>query len=530
VADRDEKDGLLQGLAGPVELLLASGADTRLQIDPATGLNAYGCSPMPRPWAITFSSSTATSISEGAYRAAEARRLALLAEAHAGTLDAAIAGEAAGIRAAIARATGAGEDSAVILTTSGTDAALLATCIARGDPLRPLVSILVGLDETGSGVANAAAGRHFAARTALGQAVESGAPIDGMTGLRVEPIAVRDPAGNLLAASDIDRAVGQAVERAIDDGNIVLLHVLDGSKTGLLAPGLATVQALARQHGPNLVIVIDCCQFRTSAETLARYLDAGWLVLVTGSKFFTGPPFAGAVLVPRAIAERARVQPLPRGLVCYATRNDFPAGWHAATAPLGAALALGKLLRWHAALFEIARFLAVPPDQRRHILARFGDAIVAALGASERLDLLPAPALDRAGFAAPDSWDAVRSIFAFTIRNPADPGQKLDLASLRRIHRELNRDAVDRLPNNAGAAARALAAQACHIGQPVTLGRDAAGRTIAALRIAGGARLVSGVACDESLGPDPAARLAREIADALTALAKIELLLSLPAA
>jgi hypothetical protein len=282
---------------------------------------------------------------------------------------------------------------------------------------------------------------------------------------------------------------------------------------------------LARRYGPDLAIVIDCCQFRTSAETLARYLDAGWLVLVTGSKFFTGPPFIGAVLVPRAIAEQARQRPLPRGLVAYATRDDFPAGWRAATVLLGEAFNIGKLLRWHAALFEIERFLAVAPLERRRILARFGEAIVAALDSSRWLELLPVPPLDRDGFAEPDSWDGLRTIFAFTIRDPAQPERKLDLESMRQIYRDLNRDVADRLPSNAGDPERALAAQACHIGQPVRLGRDAAGRTIAALRIAGGARLVSGVAFDDALGRDPAARLAREIADALTVLAKIELLL-----
>ena len=58
----------------PLPHLLAAGGDTRLHLDPASRLNFYGCRPYPRPEAFTFASSTATSISERAYAAAEAAR------------------------------------------------------------------------------------------------------------------------------------------------------------------------------------------------------------------------------------------------------------------------------------------------------------------------------------------------------------------------------------------------------------------------------------------------------------------------
>src|SRR5207248_5203474 len=51
-------------MVSPVELLMETGGDVRLRVDPESGLNAYGCSHRPRPWAITFASTTASSISE----------------------------------------------------------------------------------------------------------------------------------------------------------------------------------------------------------------------------------------------------------------------------------------------------------------------------------------------------------------------------------------------------------------------------------------------------------------------------------
>src|SRR5260221_12500275 len=68
----DPGAGPLEGprAVDPAAQLLTAGGDSRLLVDPATGLNAYGCSPTPRPWAITFASTTATSISDGAFAAA----------------------------------------------------------------------------------------------------------------------------------------------------------------------------------------------------------------------------------------------------------------------------------------------------------------------------------------------------------------------------------------------------------------------------------------------------------------------------
>src|SRR5260370_36594900 len=59
----------------PLYRLLSGGGDPRLTVDPASGVNAYGCRPFPCPDTLSFASSTATSISQPAYDpAAEARQ------------------------------------------------------------------------------------------------------------------------------------------------------------------------------------------------------------------------------------------------------------------------------------------------------------------------------------------------------------------------------------------------------------------------------------------------------------------------
>src|ERR1035438_4817115 len=61
-------------LFAPLDRLLSGGGDPRLTVNPASGLNEYGCQPSPCPDTLSFSSSTATSISQRAYdRARDAR-------------------------------------------------------------------------------------------------------------------------------------------------------------------------------------------------------------------------------------------------------------------------------------------------------------------------------------------------------------------------------------------------------------------------------------------------------------------------
>ena len=59
-------------------------------------------------------------------------------------------------------------------------------------------------------------------------------------------------------------------------------------------------------------------------QWLHEYLDKGAIVLITGSKFYRGPPFSGAALVPASIMERLVRTPvdMPRGLRRFLSRNE----------------------------------------------------------------------------------------------------------------------------------------------------------------------------------------------------------------
>jgi len=515
----------------PAEMLMASGGDARLAVDPATGLNHYGCSHRPRPWAITFASSTASSLSERGFGGAEAARRRLAAALLDGRGPDALRAEGEAARAAIAahyRLAGTGAE--VVLAPSGTDCELiaLATAALPEDAATGISNILLAPDETGSGVPLAAAARHFASDTARGAQVAKGTPIDGFPAdIRVVDVPIRDADGRMLSADAVDAACAARVREEAAQGRLVLLHRLDLSKTGLLAPSMGCIAALERQLGDRLLVVVDACQARLDARRVAADVARGWMVMITGSKFFTGPPFCGAVLLPPALAAGLRGRKgLPGGLRAYGGRHDWPPNAVVAEA-LGEDPNAGMILRWHAAMAEMQAFAAVPDAVARDRAARFLQGTDEAIAACP--DLLPVPvpppARDRLPGDAFDGWDMLQTIRSVLVLSPGPaPRRPLAVAEARCVYRWLNADISPVLQRGADDAERALGRLLCHIGQPAPVAHDAlAGEPAGALRISVGARLLSGEPSHDGL--DAQARLEREIADVRRVVAKISLIL-----
>ncbi len=504
-------------LLGPTEWLMQSGGDVRLRVDPATGLNGYGCSHRPRPWAVTFASSTASSSSERGYAGAEAARRRIFGAALHGSDG--VEAELEAIRHDLAAYYRLPPGGAVILAASGTDCELFALALAQMHPAgQPVTNVLVAPEETGTGVPLAATGRHFAIDTARSEAVVKEGLVAGFRDDTIlASVTLRDPAGCLRPSGAVDAECASLVDDAVRQGRRTVLHLLDVSKTGLLAPGLDAIRAIEARHPGQLDVVVDACQARVGAGRARGYVEQGWMVLVTGSKFFTGPPFAGAVLVPPTIRGRLDQADLPGGLGAYSGRAEWPQDARGASvlAPGGN---LGLVLRWQAALAEMRAFAAAPVAEREAILRRFVERVRAGIVASPCLRLVEVPPLHRPP--SGEDWDILGTILSFAVCYPAT-GAPMAVAEARQLYRWLNADLATFLPPELTLDELGLARRRFHIGQPVPL-RSPAGE-FGALRISAGARLVTGEPSHAHLGP--AQRLEREIGDALAGLAKIELIL-----
>ena len=505
----------LATLAAPLEELLSAGGGSRLEVDPATGLNAYGCAPRPRIEALAFGSSTASTISPQAYAAADALRQELIGAARTGDLDSALAQAIATLRRGILEVCG-GADLAgveVVLTPSGTDGEYAALHLARGGSDRAIVNLVIAPEETGSGVLAAAQGRHFARITPSGAAARPDAAIAGLEPdlIQVPTVPIRGSDGQPRPLAEIDAEVTALVEQALAAGRRCLVHVLAGSKTGLLAPSFAAAHQLTARRGGQVDIVVDACQMRLSPERIRACLAAGWMVLVTGSKFFGGPPFAGALLLPANIVARAsELRPLPAGMGEYFSRAEWPDALQHLTGRLPERANLGLVLRWQAALWEMKAFQAVSREQRTRTMTELCAAIGEALAASRHLRPLAIVA----------SGDWPQTIFPFEVLHRGADGsaKPMDIATMKQVHRWLNADIAGWLPPRALCSARRLAALPCHLGQPVALARTAV------LRLCIGAHLVWQTAFDHSLGSSFEARLEAQMQRARLALRKTELI------
>jgi hypothetical protein len=346
----------LRPLSASLEWLLASGGDTRLSLDPTTKLNGYGCRPFPRPEVFTFASSTATSISDRAYAGVAGTRQVLLREAQLIGLDRAVDVQMERQRIELKQILDLDDnDCEIVFSPSGTDSQMHALFLARALLGAPLISLIAASDETGSGATFATRGRHFNGVTAQGVPVTKGEPIQGLSdGVIGARVPLRDGFGRLRPIEEIDGDVAHTVAREVAAGKRVVLWAMDSSKFGLRSPSEDCLRWIADSADDKVMIVIDACQARLGRARIRWYLERGFPVLLTGSKFFTGAPFSGALLVPQSLVERcAAIDEVPDGMGAYTGRYDWPARFANIREALPPQLNLGTMLRWSAALTEM---------------------------------------------------------------------------------------------------------------------------------------------------------------------------------
>jgi hypothetical protein len=402
--------------AGFIAALFSDG-DSRIAADPHTGLNKYFCPAVPAPDLVCASSCTASPVSvQGFDTAAEAFSNIVLAPSPRQRADR-LAALTARIEGRLLRYFGASTLARAFLCPSGTDALLTtAMLVAAERPGEVMTAILPSASETGTGVPMAAMGRVF-------DGPDSGKPLTGCAGRAVE-IPLRSADGSPRSEQAVNDAFAAATAAAT--GNVIV-YLTHSTKTGLIAP-------VSPPDGAD--VIVDACQARIEPETVAAYLARGWPVVVTGSKFFGGPAFSGAILFPRARLPANGRRTLPSVLPDRAR--------------------LGTLLRWTAALAAIDAFEPLAAGMAE-ILSDRGAAIEQALAAN--------PALVAIGGLPPcgSGWADLPSIFTFGVRDPMDRRRLLSAAELRPLYEGLTHAGV-------------------LLGQPVGLG------PFGGLRIAIGAR------------------------------------------
>ncbi len=509
-----------------VEELLVAGGDTRLVVDAKSGFNRYGSTPRPRPEAVHFSSSTASSVSDYGFMYCDMLRRDLLTaiireklppqELRARMVDA-LGDELLGM---LGLASG---EADVAMAPSGTDTEMLAVLVALASG-QPVTNILIAPEETGRGVRLAAAGQFFDTMAASGERIAKGREAWPGVDILVVDVAIRDVAGAPRSQAAIEDDIRNEVVAALAKGRRVLLHMLASSKTGLAAPSENAIDEILRLAPDSIDVVVDSCQMRTAFLKIGEWARKGWMLQVSGSKFLTGPPFSGALILPGAFRHRAfQVGALLEQAPAVGFAGDWTSCWREAfpVAETQKDASFGAIFRWLPAVLEAELFKAIPDAVRRLAFDRFRLALRTRLDRSPWLVRIDDPVGDQQ--AAGTGLDlATNSIICFSVLSSHWNGGRraLDEDECRKIFNLLNLD-LSRDLGSLNPAETALARLQAHIGQPVALSKSGASSG-AVLRMVLGARFFSIVAL---AGPGSfEAALESEIADAIRALEKLELL------
>ena len=502
---------MLISLQSDLAELITSGSDNRL-ICKHNGLNGYGCSALPRD-VIALGSCTCSSPTHRGITAAE-RTLETLRNADAESAEA-FHDESErlcqSIRDRLAKLLQIPESIDIALTPSGTDVELLALALTRlrarrlhaqqpvAQSKRGIVNIVVGPSEVGSGTPIASAGQHYDTLLPSGQQASCNEPVcqSLCDDVDIQTVDVRDAHGQMLPESMIDSMVIEIVGKAIDQEQHVLLHIVAQNKTGMHAPTLDCVTRITRDFPDDVTVVVDAAQGRISRQGLREALKRNYLVFITGSKFYGGPPFAGCLMVPPALQPRPEEsldeKCWPAGLADYLTAAEVPPHWRTIRERLGQWINVGAMLRWSAALEEIQAYYDVSDHARLKIMRCFEAAVPETFSQGDGIELMPvfAPIED------PHQERLLESkttVFGFRVRID---GKLLDRATLRKWHQRIN------LPIETTDSPDRSALEACyHLGQPVPFADGSS-----ALRIALGGAMIVRIATDESIGNDLTARL-----------------------
>ncbi|UIF88668.1 hypothetical protein KAF44_25470 (plasmid) [Cupriavidus necator] len=475
-----------------VSRLLTYGGDYRISLDPLTLRNKYGCAPEPDSSLLPFGSATASTISEIGFLAAgdahhRINRCLMRETPHNVYL-----GEIARLRNQIIDIFNleSYQGTEVVFSPSGTDSHILASKLIVGSSKKRVLSVMVQPSETGSGIKSALMGGECQMPFQTNLENNPFGKID------VESISLRASDCSARTTQSIDDDLESLVSSAIQKYDRILITLTDVSKTGLLSPSPALALALKIRWPHVIEILVDASQFRISITTLNNYIKTDFMVIVTGSKFLSGPTFSSVLLIPESSTSRLIKRPLTSMGGINSSRAEWPQHW-AGVQSLPNSCNFGLILRWAAALAELRAFLRIPEDQVTYIARTFEHAVSTWLDESQHFLFLKNPALRRDPSGTCESWDHIQTIFPFIMleKHRGRKAKPLSLESTRLIYNQMNK----RIAKNTGDRTQKIIAARCEIGQPVVCG-ETQGDQVAALRLCLSSRLIRQAAEDKESG------------------------------
>lgn len=485
---KDSWKPIVENLAKPTEYLLMDGGDLRLNIDEIQLLNKYGCRPFPRPEAFTFASSTATSVSNFAFDKTDKVRSILIKNSLKNGFKNTTLEFSELLKNNLKKTFKLNDECEIIFSPSGTDSSLQIAAITQITSNKDITHVLVASDETGSGVPAALKGCHFENTTALNFPIKKGDKIEGFRDVDLIEIPFKNENGDLKSAAQMDEEVFAAISKTNKLGRHVVLHAMDQSKLGYQSPSAEMIQSLNTLDNLSMQIIVDGSQLRLDPKDIQNYLNKGYIVTITGSKYFTGPPYSGALILPQCVSKSilSAKNMLPKGLTQYYNHSDWPSSWICSN-NLSEGFNYGSYMRWNAAIVEMERYYKTPVLYRNMGIEMFCDFVEDSIKEASFLEPIYGNETNTNTYNSKEfGIRNIRTIFPFFILKN---NKVLSLNNVKKLYILLNSDLSDQFKNAPLEIIR-LASQKCHIGQAVNV-KYSNKIESAILRISLGARVIS---------------------------------------
>ncbi|KAL7455161.1 hypothetical protein ACHAWC_006739 [Mediolabrus comicus] len=451
--DMEAYNAALESGYSDFEASLTLGGDDRSLIKTDVRTNKYHIKPVPVDESSVFRGScTGNPPTQRGYDAAM-DLFAKLEGLEGESLCSAMQGVYDDHRARLSNLLNLPEGTEVVICPSGSDAEYIPIAIARalkGDDVH-ITNGITQLSEIGAGSAPASVGKYFSTHVPLvGRLNGEKEVLSGFENIGGITISARDNDGNVVNAS---KEMDSFAEEAFARGAYPIIHGVFGGKTGLRDNKMAA----SLDGGNKSLAVVDACQGRFSTDELHEWLNQDSLVLFTASKFYQAPPFCGAVLVPKGIADKLRGSPAPHphsmfdneGLGGFLTEKEMPPCLQSWGELLGKERRsnIGLALRWEAGLAGMEALAHVSDDMRTKAVDDWAGKVTAMVNGESNLD----------------AWCTERSIVS--IRVQKGDGW-LSMSELRDLYRWMSKDVSELVPGATAAEKDALS-KSTYIGQPV---------------------------------------------------------------
>jgi hypothetical protein len=298
---------------------------------------------------------------------------------------------------------------------SGSDLCYYPILFSRlSQPHKQILSIVTCAEEIGTGSVLANKGLFHGEQTQILDKVNKGTPVNPTIKIDLKTFAARDAESRIL---DHSHEISDLIEKYHEHYAIIANFVI-GSKSGIEDD----IEIIKKHRDKDVMWILDMCQLRATPDWVNTLLELDCCLMITGSKFYQGPPFSGAMMVPSKYLDKIKGAKDSLGFESIFSYYDFPPDLDLREA-FPKVINKGLLLRWEAAILEMERLSILEERRINYCITKWNMEIVQRIEKSQQLYLLQ------------DHIKTNKSIISFKVKGK--DGLWFSADKLRLLHRTL---------------------------------------------------------------------------------------------